>query len=156
MQAETDRTTNVKVHALLDKNRTTKQIAATLGISVTAVRYHRNPHRQQLVNKATTERRRALKQKAVDYSGGQCLRCAYKLCLAALIFHHLDPEKKDLSLSSGKLWKWEAVLIELEKTMLLCCRCHTELHSGLWVPSKWMINRQRKIRQGWTGGAGGN
>lgn len=65
------------------------------------------------------------KQKAVDYLGGQCKICGYKKCLAALDFHHLDPSKKE---GIKDYRSFENNKSELDKCILLCCRCHRELH----------------------------
>jgi hypothetical protein len=74
---------------------------------------------------------RAVKQKAVEYLGGCCVRCQYNECNAALDFHHLDPSEKDFSFAgSHKLW--ETVKPELDKCILLCSNCHREYHAGEW------------------------
>lgn len=73
--------------------------------------------------------RRRLKQKAVDYKGGKCERCNYNKCIAALEFHHTDPEKKDFSISSGGHTRaWDKVKEELDKCILVCSNCHKEIH----------------------------
>jgi transposase len=46
------------------------------------------------------ERRRAIKRVLVAEAGGQCARCGYDACIAALHFHHLDPATKDFALSN--------------------------------------------------------
>lgn len=73
-------------------------------------------------------RRRAEKQKMVMYKGGKCIGCSYNACIDALDFHHLDPSKKDLLLA-GKYF--DRCREELDKCVLLCCRCHREVHAGL-------------------------
>ena len=44
-------------------------------------------------------------------------------------FHHLDPMEKDFSISE-RMTSFEAILPELAKCSLLCCRCHREVHDG--------------------------
>lgn len=78
----------------------------------------------------TTLRRRATKQQALEYLGGQCLACGYNLCLSALAFHHLDPSRKDFNISHTSR-SWEHIRPELDKCILLCSRCHAEVHDGL-------------------------
>jgi len=75
----------------------------------------------------------ALKQEAVDYKGGKCVICDYDKCLGALAFHHLDPSKKDFAISHriGYNGMDEAMIAELDKCILLCCRCHAETHAGI-------------------------
>ena len=73
------------------------------------------------------------KQKAVDYKGGECVVCGYSKCLAALDFHHKNPLEKD-GYGTGSLkshWSWERNKIELDKCVLVCVRCHREIHAGL-------------------------
>lgn len=81
--------------------------------------------------KLVVEKRRQLKQKAVEYKGGKCNECGYCKCIAALDFHHLDPSQKDFSIGNGSnLRTWSKMKLELDKCMLLCCRCHAEVHAG--------------------------
>lgn len=77
---------------------------------------------------------RQQKIKAVEYKGGQCELCGYKKCLAALVFHHLDPNTKDPNWDSMKNRKFELIKKELDKCQLLCCLCHVEIHNleGVW------------------------
>ncbi len=78
-------------------------------------------------NKQTIERQQKLKKQAVEYMGGNCADCGYNRCIAAMEFHHLDPTNKDLS-AFGKLVSFEKLKPELDKCILLCCRCHRERH----------------------------
>ena len=70
------------------------------------------------------------KQKLVDYKGGKCCICGYSLCLSNLIFHHSDPAEKDFGIS-GMSIGFEKLKTEVDKCVLLCCRCHGEVHDGL-------------------------
>ena len=82
--------------------------------------------------RAVSQRRRDLKLRAADYKGGCCLICGYDRSIAALDFHHLDPDKKDFTVSrKGYTRSWEKTRIELDKCILLCCRCHRELHTNV-------------------------
>ena len=96
----------------------------------------------------TTAVRRQLKQRAIEHLGGACRKCGYNTCDRALTFHHKDPDTKDPRLirksKSGRgtacqggsvvafSRKWEIVKREVDKCVLLCNRCHTELEAGLW------------------------
>lgn len=81
---------------------------------------------------AVDKRRRLLKQRAVDYKGGSCIKCGYNKCISALEFHHTDPSQKDFAISvSGHTRSWQVILSELDKCMLVCCRCHREIHHEL-------------------------
>lgn len=63
--------------------------------------------------------------------GGSCEHCGYNKCIQALEFHHLDPTKKDFTISNDHFKLIEAVK-ESQKCILLCSNCHKELHAGLW------------------------
>jgi len=76
---------------------------------------------------------KAIKDQAVVYKGGKCMACGYDGCSAAMEFHHLDPDEKDFSVSSRKGTFDDAVRAELDKCVLLCCRCHREVHAGVRV-----------------------
>lgn len=75
--------------------------------------------------------RTARKAKAVEYLGGKCKICEYDKCLGALDFHHVDPKEKEFNLSNNWEKSWEFIEKELKKCVLLCCRCHAEVHAGI-------------------------
>jgi 5-methylcytosine-specific restriction endonuclease McrA len=81
------------------------------------------------------KRQRKLKQQCVEYAGGECKICGYKVYLGALEFHHLDPSKKDIGFSKFGRTSWdknkEKIIEELDKCVLLCANCHREVHGGL-------------------------
>lgn len=79
--------------------------------------------------------RTAKKTKAVEYLGNKCKICEYDKCLAALVFHHIDPKEKDFNLSSHWDKPWDFLENELTKCVLLCSNCHAEVHSGITVVS---------------------
>ena len=81
---------------------------------------------------AVQKRRDLLKIKAVDYKGGKCERCGYSKYIGALEFHHRDPTQKDFGISHRGLTRsWKAMVVELDKCLLLCSNCHREVHSEL-------------------------
>lgn len=70
------------------------------------------------------------KKKAVQYKGGKCELCGYDKCLAALDFHHKNPEEKEFGIATkGMTRSWEKLKKELDKCIMLCSNCHRELHS---------------------------
>ncbi|SRR6266542_361609 len=77
--------------------------------------------------------RRLRKRLLVQLLGGRCGICGYdKDCPAAYSFHHRDPASKKFEISTrGLLGRWDELLAEVRKCVLLCCRCHAELHAGL-------------------------
>ena len=58
-----------------------------------------------------------------------CAICGYTKCNSALSFHHTNPKDKKFLLTVGSLLhKNEKVSEEVNKCILLCCRCHREIH----------------------------
>lgn len=76
------------------------------------------------------ERKKKLKMMAVEYKGGKCEICGYSKCITALHFHHKDPSEKDFSIA-GQTRGWEKIRKEIDKCMILCANCHSEIHSGM-------------------------
>lgn len=69
------------------------------------------------------------KKHCVDYKGGECIRCGYKNCLAALEFHHRDPAEKEFTVAKlNTAILTESIKKELDKCDLVCSNCHKELH----------------------------
>ena len=77
------------------------------------------------------KRRFDRKKKFVLLKGGCCAKCGYDKNLAALTFHHREPEKKSFGISSRELamYKESRLLDEVDKCDLLCHNCHNELHN---------------------------
>lgn len=130
--------------ALTNKFDTIKDIAEHLNQPYSRVYYHIKKENlggkfkrkvlsseQRLRNnvRAVTDRRRSLKQQAIDYLGGKCCICGYDRCNAALDFHHRDPKTKEFAISGKGLTRsWDSLRVELDKCMLVCNRCHAEIH----------------------------
>jgi DNA-binding transcriptional ArsR family regulator len=77
------------------------------------------------------ERRRKVKRILVAEAGGRCRMCGYDRCVAALQFHHVDPEGKSFALSDqGMTRGLERAREEARKCVLLCANCHAEVESG--------------------------
>jgi len=59
-----------------------------------------------------------------------CAKCGYNKCDANLDFHHTNPKDKKFPLSMDSMRrKNELIAVELNKCILLCCRCHGEVHA---------------------------
>lgn len=69
--------------------------------------------------------------KIKEARGGKCIRCGYNTCIKALEFHHIDPSKKDFTISNDHFKLIEAMR-ESQKCILICSNCHKELHDNLW------------------------
>lgn len=76
------------------------------------------------------EFRNNLKKDLVEKHGGKCSICLYDRCTGALEFHHTDPTKKEITISTTS-YSREQLFKEAEKCILVCCRCHREIHAGL-------------------------
>lgn len=71
-----------------------------------------------------------LKKEIVDLFGGKCVICGYDKCFSALEFHHLDPKQKEHKIS-GSTSNKKKLIKEANKCILVCVRCHREIHSGI-------------------------
>jgi len=74
--------------------------------------------------------RKRTKQKLVEYKGGECEICGYSKCIEALHFHHKNENEKDFSIA-GKSLSFERLKEEVDKCVLVCSNCHSEIHAGL-------------------------
>lgn len=82
------------------------------------------------------------KLKMIQYKGGKCEICGYDKNIAALEFHHLNPETKSFTISATQ-HSWENTKKELDKCICLCANCHRELHNPQSTPE----NLQQLIDQ---------
>jgi DNA-binding CsgD family transcriptional regulator len=69
-----------------------------------------------------------LKQMAVEYLGGKCMKCGYNKCIWVLEFHHRNPKEKEFAIGKYFSRSWEKLKKELDKCDLLCANCHREKH----------------------------
>lgn len=77
--------------------------------------------------------RKTTKRRIVESMGGKCVCCGYNKLDDALDLHHIDPNTKEKALGAirANIINWESIVEELRKCVLICCRCHRELHSNL-------------------------
>ena len=84
------------------------------------------------MREAVKKRRRKLREMARASKGSKCAICGYDKCQRALSFHHLDPDKKEFTLSTKGLTRsWSKIEAEIKKCILVCANCHMEIHEGL-------------------------
>ena len=82
-------------------------------------------------SESVTKRRQNIKQKLVDIFGGKCKICGYNKCVQALEFHHLDPTQKRYEIGRGHCRKWEEILNEAKKCILVCVNCHAKIENNI-------------------------
>ena len=88
--------------------------------------------RREYLIKAVSQRRKKLREAAIEFKGGKCELCGYDRCEEALEFHHADSSKKEFGISQAGLTRsWERVKGEIEKCILVCANCHRELHNKI-------------------------
>ena len=88
---------------------------------------YRTKHRDELRTKSSTWQKnkgRENKLRAIQYLGGHCIDCKNEFPPYVYDFHHLDPKIKDTSIARIMGRKWEGIVHELDKCVLLCANCH--------------------------------
>ena len=81
----------------------------------------------------TAQQARGLERKKqlIQIAGGECCDCGYKKNISALEFHHLNPEEKSFGIDLRKCScaKWDRLVEEVKKCVLICANCHRERHN---------------------------
>ncbi|HUE27061.1 MAG TPA: helix-turn-helix domain-containing protein [Solirubrobacteraceae bacterium] len=86
---------------------------------------------KQCRTESVVRHRQKVKAILVEEAGGRCAVCGYSRHLQALQFHHLDPKRKRLGLSSfGVTHSLARLREEAKKCVLLCGNCHVEVEIG--------------------------
>ena len=75
--------------------------------------------------------RRDIKNVILKAFDGKCGICGYNKCDEALEFHHIDPTKKDFSISCFKFEEVNNIIRELKKCVCVCGNCHREIHNEI-------------------------
>jgi hypothetical protein len=109
-------------------------------IGLSTIQYALYPSYYEKKVKAQNSLQQAVKQKNIKYKGGSCQmtgdefpggKCEYNKCNGALAFHHLIQEDKSFAISNARHLPWKILEPELDKCILLCSNCHSEVHAGL-------------------------
>ena len=76
------------------------------------------------------------KLELVNLMGGCCSRCGYGKNLAALEFHHTNPDTKSFQLDARHLSNssMDKIIEESHKCILVCSNCHREIHNPNMTP----------------------
>lgn len=103
--------------------------------------------REYLIN-AVQKRRKKVREMAIKYLGGSCLRCGYNRCVEALEIHHFNSSDKDFGISDkGYTRSWNRIREELQKCELLCSNCHREVHAKLQLSVVRRIEKSGEFRE---------
>lgn len=90
-------------------------------------RYH--SHCKLCISKYKTNTLPKIKDLCVEYKGGKCEQCNNIYPNCCYDFHHIDPSKKEFTISRAKCYKFnQKIKNELDKCMLLCANCHRIIH----------------------------
>lgn len=82
-------------------------------------------------NRENIARGQKRKERARKFLGGYCMACGFSRWLEALDFHHFDSSQKDDNWKTMRGWRWEKIVHELKRVILLCRNCHVAHHAGI-------------------------
>ena len=68
------------------------------------------------------------KLKLLNMTGCKCSKCGYNKNYSALCFHHLHDKKFPIDLRHCSNTKFDTLLEESKKCIVLCHNCHMETH----------------------------
>lgn len=71
------------------------------------------------------------KEILVKAFGEKCIICGYNKAITGLEFHHVNEKSKKFGISQNHNVKWKTLLSEVKKCILVCCRCHREIHENM-------------------------
>ena len=151
---------------LIEKHLSTRQIARSLGLAQTTIRYWLNKYNlkakikkysqrkstgkccvcgKNIKNKNvccgcyTKIRRYRNKKEAVRIKGNKCKKCGWVGPLAGFCFHHTKNKKFEISKIANK--SWNIIVKELKKCKLLCLNCHSIEHSNVHIKFLNAVNK---------------
>lgn len=104
--------------------------------------------RSSWMTEQTIRFRQLRKKKLIEYAGGKCSQCGYsKDCPRAYHFHHLDPKNKKFGIGSSYWKPMKTLKEEVDKCILLCSRCHDEIHDEEYEKSRKLTikDHRRKL-----------
>jgi len=123
-----------ELQELYDKIGNLKKVAKIMGHAFETVQKYvikKEPRKKILTNSESVILwRKRVKLKLIEYKGGKCCFCNYNKCVGALHFHHVNPNEKDFNIGGTNL-SFEKLKKEVDKCVLVCSNCHSEIHEGL-------------------------
>lgn len=101
--------------------------------------------------KLTTQRRKKRQKEnqqklRVIKSNSKCALCGENepICLD---FHHLSGKKIRISVAINCGWKWERVVDEMKKCVIVCSNCHRKIHIGKLKVDETMLYSEERGRE---------
>jgi len=80
--------------------------------------------------------------------GSACYACGRDGPAPIFEFHHWDAAQKDFGLSAhGIPRRWEKVVAELAKCVMLCANCHREVHAGVRELDEGLLGLAESARE---------
>ncbi len=122
-----------KLQELYDELGSVKKVRKITGRAVeTILKYivTKKPTKKLTSSESVINWRKRTKRKLIEYKGGSCELCGYSKCDRALEFHHLNPDEKDFGIG-GRSLSFDRLKDEVDKCMLVCSNCHSEIHDNL-------------------------
>jgi len=91
--------------------------------------------------------RRNTKKKLVEGFGGKCCICGYNKHIDALEFHHLNSKDKEsgIAFMLRDPTKWIKIKKEVEKCVMVCSNCHSEVHGLISIIPKTALRFNDKL-----------
>lgn len=119
---------------------TAKKICKDFGVEIVR-------KRELSKSEAVIQWRQRTKLKLIDYKGGCCQCCGYNKSVRALAFHHIKPLEKDFQISASSK-SFETLKVEVDKCVLVCHNCHSEIHDEIDATGESEIVNNILIKNG--------
>ena len=81
-------------------------------------------------NKEGVDRRRDKKKRLVEEMGDKCADCGVSYPSDVYDFHHVDEKEHGINVLLTSNRKYEIILEEAKKCVMLCANCHRIRHSS--------------------------
>ena len=98
--------------------------------------YGRKDGRQSMCKPCHKEYEKNRKREYRNYiqllRSAPCACCGNQYHYLMMDFHHLDRSKKEIAVSDAisRGWSLSRIKKEIDKCIIMCKRCHTEVHHG--------------------------
>lgn len=100
------------------------------------------------------------KTNLISLFNNKCCLCGFDKFQEALEFHHVNPEEKELKLSSNIMVALDKQIDEARKCILVCANCHRGIHAGYYtIPDNYskffneeqanfLLQQNKEIKEG--------